>query len=207
MLVSYGQARAPRAPGLNAEDRAMRWRHTEKRYGTLSIALHWIMLVLLIAVVAFMELRGIFPKGSAPREAMKALHYAAGLLVLALAFLRIAALCAGRPPAIAPLPPGWQRMLAGLVKGGLYLIMLGMPLAGWALLGADGEPFALFGWPLPALAGPDQALADKLEEIHETGASIAYFLVGVHVIAALYHHYIVGDNTLRRMLPRAGEDA
>lgn len=185
----------------------MGWRHTDKRYGTVTIALHWIMLVLLIAVVAFMELRGIFPKGSVPREAMKTLHYTTGLVVLALAWLRLAAYFAGHPPAIAPLPPAWQRLLANLVKAGLYLIMLGMPLVGWALLGADGESLVLFGWQLPSLVGPDHALAENLEELHEAGASLAYLLVGLHVLAALFHHHIMGDNTLRRILPRPGKDA
>jgi len=38
--------------------------------------------------------------------------------------------------------------------------------------------------------------------VHELGASIGYWLIGLHAFAGLYHHYIQRDNTLTRMLPR-----
>jgi cytochrome b561 len=44
-------------------------------------------------------------------------------------------------------------------------------------------------------------MAKWLKEIHETIATVGYFLVGTHVAAALYHHYIKRDNTLKLMLP------
>jgi len=49
--------------------------------------------------------------------------------------------------------------------------------------------------------GENKALADLFKEIHETGATVGYFLIGLHAAAALFHHYVVRDNTLRRMLP------
>jgi hypothetical protein len=49
----------------------MRWRNSTDRYGSLSIGLHWLMLLLFVAVYACIELRGYFPKGSDPREALK----------------------------------------------------------------------------------------------------------------------------------------
>jgi cytochrome b561 len=180
----------------------MNQRSAQHRFGTLTIALHWIMLALLIAVVAFMELRGIFPKGSSARAAMKAGHYMSGMLVLLFVVLRLGARLVGPTPAIVPAPPAWQRVAATLVMFGLYALMLGMPLIGWGLQSANGEPVPFFGWQLPALIGPDKALADVLEEVHELGATVAYVLVGLHVAAALYHHYVVRDNTLRRILPR-----
>ena len=180
----------------------MNWRNTSTRYGSLLIALHWLMLVLLAAVAAFMELRGMFPKGSAPREAMKSWHYMFGMLVLGLALVRLAVRMSGPIPAISPAPARWQQVLAALVKLGLYGVMLGMPLLGWALLSASGEPVPFFAWQLPPLMGPDHALAEVLEELHEAGATLAYALVGMHTAAALYHHYVVRDDTLRRILPR-----
>lgn len=180
----------------------MNWRNTRERYGSLSIALHWGMLGLLIAVVALMELRGLFPKGSEPRDAMKALHYMLGLLVLMLAIVRVGVRWSGPAPDIAPPLPRWQGLLATIVKLGLYAVMLGMPLVGWALLSAGGEPIPFFGLALPPLVGADDALAETLEEIHETGATVAYFLLGAHVAAALYHHYIARDNTFTRIWPR-----
>jgi cytochrome b561 len=163
----------------------------------LLIALHWITLALLVVLVLLMELRGIFPKGSVPREAMKAGHYLLGSTVLVLTLLRIAVRSrASLPPVVPPLPR-WQHRLAGVVQWSLYALL--MPLIGWSLLSAGEAAFPLTGWPVPAVPGVDRALEHTLEEFHETGANLVYILVGVHAAAALYHHYLVGDNTLRRM--------
>jgi cytochrome b561 len=83
----------------------------------------------------------------------------------------------------------------------LYALMIGMPLAGWLMLSAAAKPIPLFGLQLPALIGESKALADLIEEIHETGGTVGYYLIGLHAAAALFHHYVKRDNTLPRMLP------
>ena len=92
-------------------------------------------------------------------------------------------------------------MLATLASLALYAIMIGMPLAGWLLLSAAGKPIPFFGLQLPALIGPDKALAGQIKEVHELVGTLGYFLIGAHAAAALFHHYIKRDNTLLRMLP------
>ena len=171
------------------------------RYSRLMIALHWGMLILLVALVACMELRELFPKGSPPREAMKAWHYSLGLLVFGLALMRLGIRLFSPVPPIVPAPPLWQRRAAGLVQAGMYAVMLAMPLVGWLLLSAGGDAAPFFAYRLPALIAENVDLAETLEEIHESGATLAYILVGVHTLAALYHHYFLRDSTLRRMLP------
>ena len=76
--------------------------------GTATIALHWLMLVLLAAVYACIELRELWPRGSDPRELIKTWHYMLGLSVLALAVLRILARISGGTPPITPRPAAWQ---------------------------------------------------------------------------------------------------
>ena len=78
------------------------WKNSTARYGSLQVALHWLMLVLLVAVYAAMELRENFPKGSDPREFMKSLHFMLGISVLILVAVRIAARLSGPTPAIVP---------------------------------------------------------------------------------------------------------
>lgn len=80
--------------------------------------------------------------------------------------------------------------------------MIGMPFFGWLLLSASGKPIPFFGLELPALVAKNKGLADLIKEIHETGGTVGYFLVGIHAAAALFHHYYVKDNTLLRMLPK-----
>jgi cytochrome b561 len=70
------------------------------------------------------------------------------------------------------------------------------------LLSAAGKPIPFFGLDLPALISENKDLARTLKELHETCGTIGYFLIGLHAVAALFHHYIVRDNTLLRMLPK-----
>ncbi len=172
-----------------------------QRYHKLSIGLHWLMLLLLIAVYASIELREFFPKGSDPRKAMKLWHFMLGLSVLAFALVRLLVRVTNQTPAIQPPPPQWQATIAHLMHIALYGLMIGMPLAGWLILSGEGQTIPFFGLELPALIGPNKELAHQIEELHETMGKVGYFLIGLHALAGLYHHYVVKDNTLRRMLP------
>lgn len=176
---------------------------TPARYGALAVTLHWTMLLLIAAVYLCIEMRGYFPKGSATREALKTWHFMLGLSVLLLATVRLVVHLLGRTPPITPEPPRWQRVSALGIHCLLYAFMLGMPLLGWLLLGAEAKPIPFFGLQLPALGGEDPALAARLEEVHETIGSLGYGLIGLHAAAALFHHAIRRDDTLRRMLPRS----
>jgi len=176
-------------------------KHSSERYNTMTIALHWLMFVLLAAVYACIELKGLFPKGSDPREALKALHFMLGLTVLVLVLPRLAFRLLGPTPAISPEPPAWQQTSAHVAHLLLYVLMLFMPLAGWLLLSAAGKPIPFFGLQLPALIAENKDLAEWLKEIHETVGEIGYYLIGLHVLAALYHHYVQRDNTLSHMRP------
>lgn len=180
----------------------MKWRNRPAHYGSLAVGLHWLMLVLLVALYLCMELRGFFPKGSAVREAMKTSHYLLGISVLILAVPRLAMYLLGPVPTITPPPARWQALAASVTKAALYAFVLGMPLLGWMALSAKGAPIVLFGFELAPLINENKAWAEALKELHEAGASAGYVLVAAHALAALYHHYVLRDDTLRRMLPR-----
>ncbi|MFT5644665.1 MAG: hypothetical protein ACI83P_002224 [Janthinobacterium sp.] len=123
---------------------SMRLKNSQTRYGAPAIALHWLMLLLLIAVYACMELRGIYPKGSALRDGIKTWHYMLGLSVFGLVWLRLAFALIGTTPDIKPAAPKWQMRLALAMKVALYAFMIGMPLLGWLLLSAEGKPMPSF---------------------------------------------------------------
>lgn len=177
-------------------------RNSHERYGSLSVALHWLMLLLIAAVYACIELRVNFPRGSEPREALKAWHNMLGMLVLILALVRLAVQLRGPTPAIQPDPGKLQHLFARLAHLALYVLMIGLPLLGWLVLSAEGKPVPFFGLGLPPLIGANEPLAEQLEELHKTIGTLGYWLIGLHAAAALFHHYIQRDNTLSRMLPR-----
>ena len=159
------------------------------------------MLALLVAVYLCMELSDSFPKGSDTRNALKTWHYMLGLSVFVLVWFRLAIRLASTQPPIFPPPPLWQTRLAQAVQLGLYVVMVGMPLLGWLLLSAKGQITPFFGLQLPALMSENKATAGLIKDIHEAGATVGYVLVGLHAGAAIFHHYFLRDNTLRRMLP------
>ncbi len=179
----------------------MPWKNTSYRYGTLSIGLHWLMLLLFIAVYASIELRELYPKGSDPREALKTWHFMLGLSVLILVVLRVYARLTSPTPKITPEPAVWQAISAKLVHLALYGLMIGMPLLGWLLLSASGKPIPFFGLELPALVAKNKELAGLVKEVHETIGILGYYLIGLHAAAALFHHYVLKDDTLTRILP------
>lgn len=172
------------------------------RYSMASIALHWIMLALIIGAYAAIELRELFPRGSEPREAMKTWHFMLGLSVLGLVWLRIAARLIWPAPKPERNAPAWRRMVAWITHLALYLLMIGMPLTGWAILSAEGQVVPFFCLRLPALIGESGTLAERIEEIHEFGGTIGYWLIGLHAAASLFHQLILKDRLLDKMLPR-----
>lgn len=180
----------------------MNLKNTTDRYGSLSIAMHWLMLLLLVAVYACIELRGFYPKGSDPREALKQWHFMLGLSVFALVWLRLALRLWASTARIQPAVGIWQQRAAVAMHFALYLFLVVMPLLGWLLLSAKGKPIPFFGLELPALIGSNEGFADSVKELHETIGTVGYYLVGLHAAVALFHHYVLRDNVLLRMLPR-----
>jgi cytochrome b561 len=180
----------------------MSWNNTKSGYGSLAILLHWLMLVLIVAGYAAMDLKSLAQKGSALRAAMANWHYLLGLLVFALVWPRLLAQSSGRAPEVEPAPPAWQAALAKAAHRALYVFMVAMPLLGWLALSAQGDPVYIFGSELPALTGKNEGLTKFFKDVHENLATVGYFLIGVHAAAALYHHYVKHDNTLRLMWPR-----
>ena len=179
----------------------MQWRNSRDQFGAVTIGLHWMMLLLLIAVYTCIELREFYPKGSDIREAFKTWHYMLGLSVFVLVWFRLLFCLTGFFPRIEPELSQWQKLSSGLVKTMLYIMMIVMPFAGWLILSAEAKPIPFFGLQIPALINENKAVAELIKQIHTTFGMVGYYLIGLHAIAALYHHYFLRDNTLRRMLP------
>ncbi|WP_439534818.1 cytochrome b [Polymorphobacter sp.] len=170
-----------------------------RRYARASIVLHWLMLALFVAVYAAIESRTLFERGSNIREGVKSLHFMLGLTVFLLVWLRIAARLRWPAPPITPPPARWMMVLAHVTHGFLYLMMIAMPIAGWLILSGEGNPVPFWGLELPPLIAPDKDLAHRIEDVHKTVGEIGYWVIGLHALAALAHHYLWKDDTLRRM--------
>jgi len=172
-----------------------------RKYAPVSIAMHWLTLVLMIAIYGSIELHEMLPRGNSLRHAAEEWHIYFGFTILILAIVRLSINLRLTAPPITPPPPPWQMLVTKSMKVYLYALMLVMPLLGWWHLSANDEAINFFFIPMPAIAPVSEAMADFSGEVHEIFGISGYFFIGIHALAALYHHYLVKDDTLRRMLP------
>jgi cytochrome b561 len=181
----------------------MQWRNSANSYGAVGKFLHWGIVILIITQYVIAEAAEELPDGL-EKLAMITRHKSIGLLVLTLALARIGWKIANRglPQPVPMAPP--QRIAAAAGHGLLYLLLLVLPLSGWAMSSAANYPVAFFGlFELPALVGPDHDLHEALEEVHETLFNGVVVVAVLHALAALFHHFWMKDDSLRRMLPFA----
>ena len=168
------------------------------------VALHWLTLLLLVAVYACIELREFVPRGTDLRRSLKDWHFALGLVVFAVTLVRLALRASSKAPPIIPPPPAWQQWLARLIALLLYAMLLALPVLGYLMRNADGHAVLLWGLELPLLIAENPSLAGRMEELHETIGNAGYYLIGLHALGALFHHYVRHDNTLQRMRIQSG---
>ena len=175
--------------------------NTPDGYSSLSVSLHWVMLALIFAAYALMNLKGMFPSGSHEREMMANWHYTFGLSVLILVCVRIWARIAGPTPEVKPPIPGWQIDISNFMHTALYMLMIFLPVLGWLAVCAKGTVISFYGLELPSLVNENKEFFTLFKRIHERFATVGYFLIGLHAAAALFHHYFKRDKTMNLMVP------
>ena len=169
------------------------------RYDGVARALHWSMAVLIVLAFTLGLVVDAFPRSW--EHGIVETHKVIGVAILALLAIRLGWRAGHRPPPFAAISPLEARAVT-LGHVGLYLLMIGAPLAGliYAVLRGQGLDLGLFQIPPLAAAAPRE-VSRPLREVHEW---LAYGLIGLailHVTAAFWHHLIRKDDTLQRMLP------
>ena len=161
------------------------------RYSRVAILFHW-TIAALVLVNLWIGLIG----GS-----MSA-HKAIGITVLVLTLGRVAWRLGYRPPPLPPETAEWQRMAARASHFAFYVLLLVVPLSGWAMSsGAKRYPLDWFGlFPIPYLPIPP-AVAGVGHEAHELLGLLMAGLVALHIGAALRHQFLLRDGIVSRMLP------
>jgi len=184
----------------------MQWRNSGARYGAAAQLFHWTSVVLIAFAWALGLMGDELPKGHI-RELGQSAHVYAGELIAFLLIARLAWRLADPPPSPEPAalgPPvgAWADLAAKLTHLALYALIAAVVAVGVVALFARGKALPLLG--VFQIASPwlkDRAFAHFLTEIHETLANGLVFLATIHAVAALVHHAIIGDRTLKRMLP------
>ncbi|WP_027856038.1 cytochrome b [Marinobacterium jannaschii] len=168
-------------------------------YGWGLISIHWIMALAII---------GLYPLGlyidsltyyDPEYRTVPHWHKSIGILVLMLLTIRIIWRTGNKPPAELP-QPAILTLATKAVHNLLYILMLGVLVSGYMISTADGRPIAVFNWfEIPALPALIDNQEDVAGAIHYWIATALVSLAALHALAALKHHFIDKDETLKRI--------
>ncbi len=184
------------------------------QYSRTAMLLHWIVAILILGNVAL----GLSAAHWLPDDSVRPVidfHKSVGITVLGLVLLRILWRASHKPPPLPRSFPGWERVLAHFAHFLLYLLMIGLPLSGWAhdsaWKDAASHPMQLFGlfeWPrIGFLMNLDPAvkeslhLHDRLGTLHTWLGYALYALLAMHIGGALKHEWIDRKSVITRMVP------
>jgi len=163
--------------------------------------LHWSIAAVLLIQIPLAWYMTDLPLGP-DKFAKYALHKSFGMTLFTLAVVRLVWALIGKRPQLPPGTKLYEKILAKVTQGLLYLIVLVMPISGWIMSSAANVPVTIFGvLTLPSLVAPNEQLMESMEEVHEIQAIVLLTLVTVHFLAGLKHHFIDRDNVLHSMLP------
>ena len=169
-------------------------------YSGLQIAIHWLVFLLVIVTYCAMEFRGFAPRDWRPY--FNIVHVSCGITILVLMIARLLVRLKSPTPDIVPKP---SPMLTGLAHLGhliIYLLFIALPILGLLMMYNRGGNWIAFGLSMPHAAEANFDLVDMLKEYHVTLAMFGYYVIALHALAALAHHYFFKDNTLLRMMPK-----
>lgn len=179
--------------------------NSSNRFGAVAQSLHWLT-VLLVATAWLLGQVGEEIGGDGPSAPGILAHIFVGLAVLAVLALRLLwRLVDPKPEPEATALGRWADRLATLTHYLLLILLVLAPVSGIAFRFAGGDAVPIFG--LFEIASPlsmDRAAARSVKEAHEVMANALLFLALAHGAAALVHHWLLGDRTLKRMLPGGG---
>lgn len=176
-------------------------KNSKKKYGNISIILHWLMALLIVVQIPLGVYMADLPIG-VERGVLFNWHKEIGLSILILVILRVIWRLSNVRPLLPKHMPYWQQLAAHTVHFLFYVGMFALPLTGWVLSSAFGFPVSFFGlFVMPDLVAPDQHLALNLLEVHEWLAFGTVGLLILHVGAVFYHLIFYRYNILKRILP------
>jgi cytochrome b561 len=181
----------------------MTFRNTTRSWGSLSKALHWLIVLLIINQWWIAE-RAEELKGLAKLEAL-AWHKSFGMTILMLAVLRLVWRLMNPTPDLTAETKPWERVLAKLSHVLLYALIFALPLTGWMMSSARNFPVSWFKlFQFPDLVAPARQTFDLMHDAHGALFAALVCVALLHIAGALKHHFIDKNDVLKRMLPFGG---
>ncbi|KJF74566.1 cytochrome b [Agrobacterium arsenijevicii] len=182
-----------------------KWCNTPASFGLVAIAFHWTIAVLFLAQLALGYMMSRDNIDPVLQFDLFQYHKSIGFLVLALAVPRVIWSVFSRKPRALDGEGLVSRFAARAAHAALLFLTLAVPLAGWAVASTSPLQIPSYVFDLIVVPGLPMTISDQAEafwtDVHATLAYLAAVIVLLHVIAALWHHFIRRDPTLRRMVP------
>jgi cytochrome b561 len=182
----------------------MQFRNSPTRYGAGPQILHWLTALFVVCGWLLGQFGDALPKGS-PRDFGFFMHMTLGQCVVLLLVIRVAWRIGNPPPPPEVTPFG--RLLAVAAKlshFALYALLVIVPCLGMIVQLKRGHDLPIFGfWDFASPWPADRAIARGVLAVHYYLANTLLILAFIHASAALVHHWVWRDRTLRRMLPGA----
>lgn len=171
------------------------------RYPRRAVVLHWIVALLIIALLASGWYMVGTPKNTPERAFFFNLHKSLGILTAIFIVALIVWRIRHEAPALPTTMPRWERMAAALNHRLFYVFMVLMTVAGYLTSSFSKYGPKLFGIPLPHWGWEDAALRGEFAAIHRVAALVFAVLIAIHVAAALKHLWLDKDGVFQRMMP------
>lgn len=177
----------------------MQLTNNDERFGLLTKLLHWSIFILFVIQYYLVYRREYFSKEMPEKLQYILLHKSLGVVVLTLAVLMLFWSHLGKHPS-PPKASKIKLVISKLTHMFLYLSMLVMPLSGIFMSVSSGRAVSVFNWfKIPLFLPENKALAEKIYYVHIYASYVVIGLVSLHVLGALYNHYIAKNNVLKRM--------
>ena len=188
-------------PAAASTEHRVGLRNTAQGYGVVAIALHWLVAVVVLGLFVL----GVWMTGLTYYDEWYKrgpdIHKSIGILLF---FVMIARLVWRAGNAVPNDEPGigrLQRRVAHGVHGLLYVLLFALMISGYFISTADGKPIHVFGlFAVPATVSDIPNQEDIAGAVHWYLALTLIAIVGLHAAAALKHHFIDRDRTLKKML-------
>ncbi|GAC1305508.1 MAG: cytochrome b [Steroidobacteraceae bacterium] len=169
------------------------------QFTPLQRTLHWLMAICILAML-FVGV-GMVSTIKPEYLTLVSIHKPLGIVILMLAVLRlIVRWQCGAPPLPSDMPEP-MKLAARLSHVLFYLLMIGMPLIGWAMLSAADYPVVVAGIHLPAILPPNPKWHSMLWNAHRLLAFCFFALILLHLAAALFHALVRRDGVFDSMAP------
>lgn len=171
------------------------------RYSRSARWFHWLAFAFVGLAYLLINLRNILAHGGNARTLAMQGHVLAGLVVLALVLPQLLHRLHNAPPPITPPLAAWESLLSQLTHVALYAFLIVQPLLGLLTVFSGGHGLTVLWTSLqiPSPMTADKDLSEQLGNIHGWIGTIFYYVIGLHILAALWHHFGRHDDTLRRM--------